>query len=244
VIPHRKHRLFNAVFAAYVRRSLRRSFIAVRVEGLDIARASVARVPAVFVSNHTAWWDSLVLIWLANFELAEGGADGYALMDARNLRKFGFFRYLGVFGVDLDDPADRAAVVDYAAGLLDAPRRVVWLFPQGAERPVTEPLAFRGGAARLAARAGVPMVPAALRYEHGRAPKATVYVAFGEPIAPTGDEAVDTAACVAAVEALLARIEVEVRAAARGQGTFSAALGGSERRVGWAGRALAALAGR
>lgn len=244
MIPHRKHPLFNAVFVAYVRRLLRRSFLAIRVEGLDVARGVVATGPAVFVSNHTAWWDSLVLIWLANVALADAGADGYALMDSKNLRKFGFFRYLGVFGVDLDDPDDRVAIVDYAAGLLDRPGRMVWIFPQGAERPVTEPLVFRGGAARMAARAGVPLVPAALRYEHGRAPKATVYLAFGAPIALSGDESADIEAARAAVQALLVGVEAEVRAAARGAGAFPAALGGRARRVGLGGRVLAALSGR
>ena len=32
---------------------------------------------------------------------------------------------------------DGASAMRYAARLLDRPRRLVWIFPQGAERPVT-----------------------------------------------------------------------------------------------------------
>ncbi len=243
MIEHRKSAVFNALFVAYARRLLRTGFAAIRVDGLDRARAALAAGPAVFVSNHTAWWDGIVLMWLANYAFRPGPSDGYALMDARNLKKFPFFRRLGVFGVDLEDAGDRAAVIDYAVGLLDRPGRLVWIFPQGAERPVTEPLVFRAGAARVAVGAGVPVVPMAVRYEHGRFPKPTIYLAFGEPL-PAGapvDEAV--AAQQQAVAGLLAVIEAEVRAAARGQGTFPAALGGEAARAGIAARVLAWMLG-
>lgn len=243
MIPHRKHRLFNAVFVVYARHLLRRRFTAVHVHGLHHARDAVNGGPAIFVGNHTAWWDSIVLMWLSNYAFKPGPSDGYALMDDRNLRRFGFFRRLGVFGVALDDPADRAAVVPYAASLLDAPGRHVWLFPQGAERPVTEPLSFHAGAARLSAQSGVPVVPMALRYEHGRTPRPRAYVAFGPALPPPSDPEQGVADQEQAVTALLATLETEVRAAARRTGTIPALLGGEARRTGLAERILSAIVG-
>lgn len=197
----------------------------------------------VFVANHSAWWDSLVLMWLSTYAFPPSPTDGHALMDARNLRRFPFFQRLGVFGVDLDSAQDRAAIVDYAATLLSGPGKHVWIFPQGAERPFTEPLDFKPGAARMAHKALTPVVPMAIRYEHGRLPKPTLYVAFGEPLPPIADENESTRAQQQAVEALLAVIEDEVRAAARGQGTFPAKLGGDGARTGLFGRILSRMLG-
>jgi 1-acyl-sn-glycerol-3-phosphate acyltransferase len=228
VIPHRKHRLFNRLFVAYARSRLRGTFTGVRLTGVEHAIAALRAGPVVFVANHTCWWDSLALMWLTNYVFAEEGpADGYALMDARNLRRFSFFGLLGVFGVDLDDAEDRARVVDYAAGLLEGPWKHVWIFPQGAERPITErPVRFRRGAAVMAARSGATVVPMALRFSFGRQDKPDAWVAFGPALpaseaALAGEDRSGIAAAVAAqeaaVEALLDTLEDAVRAAARGE---------------------------
>lgn len=227
LIPHRKHRLFNRMFVAYARHKLRGSFDAVRVAGLDHARAALAEGPVVVVANHQCWWDAILLMWFANYAFAEWGpSDGYAMMDARNLRKMPFFRMLGVFGVDLDDEADRAAVIPYAASLLDAPGQQVWIFAQGAERPLTEPLDFKRGAAAIAHGAGARVLPAALRFELGRHEKPTAYAAFGPPLDPVDGGQADVQGQVEAVRALLDDLEEAVRAAARREDRIPVALPG------------------
>lgn len=246
MIPHRKHALFNRLFVAHARSRLRGTFSSVRVVGTEHAVRTLRDGPAVVVANHTAWWDSLVLMWLSNHLLAGSGpSDGFALMDARSLRRFPFFGLLGVFGVELDDPEDRAAVLAYAAGLLREPGDHVWIFPQGAERPVTEPLHFHRGAAVLAARAGVPVLPVALRFEHGRHERPEAYVAFGEALRMTGDEGVDVHAQEAAVRALMDTLEEAVRAAARRQDAIPVALPGRRALPGvLAERVLSLIVGR
>ena len=164
---------------------MRRSFGALRVRGLEPVRALMAQGPVLVVSNHTAWWDPLVVLVLTTRVLR---VDAYAMMDANNLRRLPFFGLVGAFGVDLDLPADGARAIRYAAKLLDRPGRVVWIFAQGRERPMTaRPLGFRGGTAeiaRVARRAAV--VPVALRYEHGARPEPDLYVSFGAPLARDG----------------------------------------------------------
>jgi hypothetical protein len=141
------------------------------------------------------------------------GADGHALMDARNLRRLPFFALVGAFGVDLDQPADGAAAIKYAARLLDRPGRLVWIFAQGRERPVTErPLAFRGGSAEIARVARrAQTLPAALRYEFAGAERPDLYLSFGAPLPAERDVARGRAAQEQAVEAELGRIEGAVR---------------------------------
>ncbi|MFO0631036.1 MAG: lysophospholipid acyltransferase family protein [Polyangiales bacterium] len=145
VIPARKHRWFTRWFTAQARGRLRRTFSSVRVQGLDALRALTDAEPLVVVSNHTAWWDPLVVLYLQELLANET----YAMMNAQNLERLPFFALVGAFGVDVANPADGASAMRYAARLLDRPRRLVWIFPQGAERPVTlRPLGFRLAAPR------------------------------------------------------------------------------------------------
>lgn len=208
MIPADKQRLFNAWFASHARGRIHRSFARVRVRGLDRARALSAGSPLLVISNHTSWWDPLVILHAAHHLLA---VDGYALMDAKNLRRLPFFALVGAFGVDLGDAEDGERVIGYAADLLDRPGRLVWIFPQGRERPITErPLAFKRGSAEIARRAaGAVTVPAALRYEHAGTERPDLYLSFGEPVAEAG---------VAAHEDAVAAEMERIDRAARGEG--------------------------
>lgn len=202
MIPASKQRLFNAWFAGHARGRIERTFARVRVHGLERTRELAASAPVLVVSNHTSWWDPLLILHASQHLL---GADGYALMDAKNLRRLPFFALVGAFGVDLDEAADRRAVIEYAATLLDRAGRLVWIFPQGRERPVTErPLGFRRGSREIARIAeGAVTVPAAMRYEFAATEKPDLYLSFGEPAARDAHER--------AVEAEMDRIERAVR---------------------------------
>lgn len=180
MIPARKSRWFGAWFARHCEARLRRSFDEVRVHGLARLRDAARTGPVLVVSNHTAWWDPLLVIWLTQRHL---GLDSYALMNAANLRRLPFFAKLGAFGADLDDARDGARAIRHAARLLDAPRRLVWIFAQGDERPVTEPLRFRPGSARIARLAPeARVVPLALRYEMGNVERPRLLASIGEPL--------------------------------------------------------------
>ncbi len=206
MIPARKSEPFSTMFAWDVARRLQASFASIRVRGLDDLRTLASEHPILVVSNHTAWWDPLVIFHLVRGLLR---LDGYALMDQKNLRAFPFFALLGGFGVDLDDAADGAKAIRYAAKLLDRPGRLVWFFPQGRERPITaRPLDFKEGAAavgRVAKAARV--VPAAMRYEFGRSPSPTLLVSFGPSASAERDVTAGARAQEEAVLRELARID-------------------------------------
>lgn len=185
MIPAAKSPLFEAWFLRHVRGRLRRAFSSLRLAGAEHVVKAAAAGPVLWIGNHTSWWDPLVAYHLSGNYF---GLDGHAMMDARNLRRLPFFARIGAFGVDLDDPADGARSLRYAARLLDRPRRMVLVFPQGRERPVTErPLGFRPGSgelARLTPRGQV--LPFAVRYEMGAEELPRAYVRFGPPLTPPG----------------------------------------------------------
>jgi 1-acyl-sn-glycerol-3-phosphate acyltransferase len=205
VIPAQKSGWFTRWFVGDAETRIFRAFGAVKVRGLE-GLACIARdSPVLVVSNHTAWWDPLVVLYVCVRVLR---LDAYAMMDAKNLRRLPFFGKVGAFGVDLDDAADGARAIRYAARLLDRPGRLVWIFAQGRELPVTaRPLVFRPGSAEIARVASVVVIPAALRYEHGSRPEPMIYLALGEPLDPDRDVVRARTAHEAAVTRELDRID-------------------------------------
>jgi len=210
VIPARKHQWFNRWFAGQARGKLQTQFARVRVAGAEHLRAASAAGPVLLVSNHCAWWDPLVVLYLETFVF---GGVWYAMMDATNLRRLPFFGLIGAFGVDLDAPADGAAAMKYSARLLKAPGQAVWIFPQGGERPQTlRPLGFRAGSAEVARIARVPTVPIALRYEFVHAERPELLIDIGAPMAFGRDVTAGRTAHEAAVTEGLNRIEADLHA--------------------------------
>jgi 1-acyl-sn-glycerol-3-phosphate acyltransferase len=207
VIEANKWAPFEAWFLGQARARLRAGFTSLKVRGAEHVREAATRGPQLWVGNHTSWWDPLIVFYLSRafFEL-----DGHAMMDASNLRKLPFFSRIGAFGVDLGDPADGARALRYAARLLrGGERRMVTVFPQGRERPVTErPLGFRPGSAELARLApSASVLPFALRYEMQGEEKPYAYVAFGAPLGPERSVTTARASQEAAVTRLLDQLD-------------------------------------
>lgn len=210
VIPTNRRRWFELFFAWHVRGRFAKRFSAVRVTGIEHLRAEREKRPILLVSNHTSWWDPLVLFDLSFRTLK---LEGYALMDAKNLRALPMLGWIGAFGVEIGDKQDGERAVAYAGSLLDRPGRFVAVYPQGRERPVFErPLGFKPGAARMALAAKVEpaIVPLGVRYEFGRHEKPEVLVSIGAAIEREADEATITASMERAVTRELDAIEAAV----------------------------------
>lgn len=190
MIPAKKSRLADATIGWVIARAVRRRFRAVYVTGLEnLARLDLAR-PVVGCSNHTNWWDGFVLHALAPRILPQRAF--HLAMDERNLARYFFFPWLGVFGVGLDGAADAVAGLRYAVRLLRGqPGRIAWIFPQGKLTSPREAIAAKPGAAFIARRSGAQILPVVLRYEWLIESKATVFLSIAEPLpADTGPAAI------------------------------------------------------
>jgi hypothetical protein len=107
-----------------------------------------------------------------------------------------------------------------AAMLLQRPRHVLWIFPQGRQRAAhLRPLGLQSGVRWLSRTSGAHVVPVALSYAFREAAEPSILVSFGAPVAP------GTAGLMAALEdrliASLARID---RFVENGTGEFVAVL--------------------
>ncbi|WP_029214841.1 lysophospholipid acyltransferase family protein [Kallotenue papyrolyticum] len=181
-LPARKTSLLEAaIFHALVRPALRRAFHRVALTGPSPA----SDLPLLIYSNHPSWWDGYIAFLLAR---AVWRHDGYLMMEEPQLRRYSFFRYCGVFGVDRRQPRQGWQAVRYAAALLDRPARLVWIFPQGVITPNDRrPLVTFSGAAHIACLAApVRCLPVALRFEflQEQRPEALVRVGTAHVVVP------------------------------------------------------------
>lgn len=209
MIPARKSRWFRRWFAGHAAGRMRATFASVEIAGIAKLRTALDAGPVVVVSNHTAWWDPLVTLVLTEKIVP---CDSYALMDAANLTRLPFFGLIGAIGVDLTNPRDGAAAILHAGRLLTGPGRLVWIYPQGRERPSTErPLGFRGGSAEIARVAKAATVPIALRYEFTNVERPRLLVDIGEALPPERDVAKAREAHERTVTEGLDRIDLALR---------------------------------
>lgn len=166
-----------------------------RVEGLEHYPSG----PAVLVANHPSAMDPLVLaaavperlVFVAAGEFLALRAVGWAM------RTYGC---IPVRRGEVDAAAVRGALAALAGG------RKIAVFPEGRISP--EPAAGRRGAALLAARAGVPVVPVAIAGTVRIFPLGAwlprpgrVVVRIGPPLPPPGAERASQDAATAAAMA-------------------------------------------
>ena len=140
-------------------------------------RKNLPKGAFVLASNHVSYFDPVCLgmgfprkiFFMAKSELF-GGRRSFAGT---------FLRLCGVFPV-VRSTADRGAV-DRASRLLQK-GRIVGVFPQGGIRRGTKSFEPKAGAALLAARNGVPLLPVLIRTNGRIRPFARIYVSIGEPL--------------------------------------------------------------
>jgi len=123
-----------------------------------VVRGRAPRAPCVLVANHLGYLDPTALcavtpaVPIGKRELGSWPALG-ELMHRH-----------GVLLVDRDDPYSGAMVLRRALRLLEAGASVL-AFPEGTTTIGDRVLPFRRGVFGIARRAGVPVVPVAVRYE-------------------------------------------------------------------------------
>jgi hypothetical protein len=167
--PSRIHRRF---FSWYFRRRARKAFARILVSGLDHLRpwsmqqaaTDVPTTPLVLVANHTSWWDAVMPILISLDALDH---DAYGFMEGRQLDRYGFFRRLGMFSIDRENPRAAIRSLQYGADLVNGTSRVLWIFPQGEIVPNDRrPIICYSGTSHLIRMLGqCTLAPIAFRYE-------------------------------------------------------------------------------
>jgi acyl carrier protein len=147
------------------------------------------RGPVVVACNHTSYLDALVLLSLLEYR-------GYSFVAKREfLGNWVMRTLLAGFGTQFIERVDVAKSAEQAGELAEAAKRGASLvvFPEGTMRRAPGLMAFRTGAFQVAAQAGIPVVPVALRGVRSVLRDGTWYlrrapitVTIGTSVAPEG----------------------------------------------------------
>ena len=203
MIAAHKFPWFNFFLRRRLASVMRRRFHNVYLVGAEHLAALDPTRPVVGCSNHTNWWDGFILYVLSHRRLPH---DIYLAMEEKNLRRYRFFTWMGVFGVDLSTPRAAFSGWRYALRLLrdgtDTPR-LIWIFVQGRLLHPGVPIAVKPGASFLAKHGDAQILPLVMRYEWQEESRPGVFVHFGAPMpAATPPEAL-----AAVMNRLFARTE-------------------------------------
>lgn len=226
---------FAGGFAWYARHLLRTRFHAVRLlrgSAESLSEADRRAGPVIVAMSHPSWWDPIVAFWMGTRWFATRRP--LAPMEATQLRRFGFFRRLGVFGIDPDSPASLPATVRHVTARFETwPRTVLWITPQGRFTDPREDAPLRPGTAAIAARSdSVCVVAVAFEYAFWQDQRPEIFIA-AEPVMPEGDGRGRTAGWHRALEPAMRSVRERLAAAviARDPEAFECAVGGEVARI-------------
>ncbi len=180
-------RTARTILLRYMRRKIARRFARVMARGIDRLdpwgpRGGEHR-PLILVANHSSWWDAVVPIFLS---LDLMGHDAHGFMESQGLRRYPFFRRLGMLPLDRDNSREAIRQLETTTDLIRRRRKVLWIFPQGRIVPNDRrPIVAESGTARLIELLGeCAIAPVALRYDVGPEEFPIAYVSVGDVVDP------------------------------------------------------------
>lgn len=181
MITAKKNMLISRAFAIYHKRLLKKHFFAVHLSGEENLKLIDNSQPVIMYANHSNWWDGFIAYYLTNRQMKK---DDYLMMDIEQMKKYSFFKYIGVFSVDRNIPAEAVRSLNYAAELLSNSNKYMWIFPQGEMLPQDKrPLKFFSGITKIAEKTGtVNLVPVCFRYEYLMEERPEVFISIGKPL--------------------------------------------------------------
>ncbi|ADU32223.1 lysophospholipid acyltransferase family protein [Evansella cellulosilytica] len=168
--------LFEHMFSVYNKHLLRKHFHCIYLARRGEKRAG----PAIYLVNHSSWWDPLVLFYLNHAVLKENAV---AMMSEDGLTRFPFFRKIGAFSVNRQARKSIMTSLQYASEQLKEGKSV-FLFPQGEEVHIEKrPLTFFSGAAYLVEKQpSLPVIPISFYHSFFHHQLAEWFISIGKPI--------------------------------------------------------------
>lgn len=176
---HRKTSVVS-LFGWYVRGMLRREFYAVHLYRNTVPSHYSEQSPQIVFLNHASWWDPLVMLHLSRFLFPDTKA--YAPMEAEQLSRYAFFRWLGLFAVRAGSVSAGRDFLRAVRMILERKQSMLWITPESRFVDVRErPVRFAPGVAHLAEiYPDAWFVPLAVEYMFGIEKQPEVFLRFGD----------------------------------------------------------------
>jgi len=194
--PARRGTLDNAMWSVYSHRVLRVvESVGGRVDISGVKHIAGLKGPAVYIGNHMSLVETLILPGIV---LAFSRVNFVIKEELRHYPVIGpIFKALGLIAVTRQNPREDFKVVLREGHKFISNGGSVIIFPQATRSVEFDSQAFNTLGVKLAARAGVPVVPVAIKTDfHGNGkwvkdmgpidPRKILYFKFGEPLPGTG----------------------------------------------------------
>lgn len=124
MIPHRRNGFVLRLFMPYLAYRLRKAFNVLKHDHVEVLPGH----SILLLCNHFSWWDGF---WAGHLAHTYLHRDFYIMMQEDHIKKRMFFNLLGGFSINRDSK-EVVTSLQYAARLLDDPKNLVTVFPQGA----------------------------------------------------------------------------------------------------------------
>ncbi|MFU8860710.1 MAG: lysophospholipid acyltransferase family protein [Cyclonatronaceae bacterium] len=135
---------------------------------------------SLYYMNHASWWDALIPFLLNEYLFRQHAR---AMMDIRQLRKYPFFRKIGVYSVDRKNARSALFSLAKTKEWLQKGGNSIYLFPQGSIKNEYKPLEFEHGIGWLARECKeCDIVPLAIHINHVRGNKPDLFLMTGRPV--------------------------------------------------------------
>jgi 1-acyl-sn-glycerol-3-phosphate acyltransferase len=178
VIPATESKTFENIFTWYLRYLFKRRFDRVYFHSsYDPGTLDTS----VYFLNHYSWWDGLTPILINKIIFRQNMR---AMMVEGQLRKFPFFRKLGVFSVDKEHSRKSMNALRYAADSMFREKASLFIYPQGKiEDEHIQAIQFESGVAWLYQHLPeVDFVPIATSMNTRYSEKPRLYILIGKPV--------------------------------------------------------------
>ncbi|MDX1638476.1 MAG: lysophospholipid acyltransferase family protein [Balneolaceae bacterium] len=180
-IPANESKWFIAIFKWYTWLLFRRRFHRVWIQQ-EYQPQEGDRT--VYYLNHHSWWDGLIPLLLNEFRFRQRAR---ALMEDRQMKHYRFFRKIGAFSINRNDPRKTITSLRYAVHSMQRKNASLFVYPEGKITPPGTTPEFEGGLGWLhenLSGAGIAFVPIGIHIHTMRSDKPELHLAIGTPTSP------------------------------------------------------------
>lgn len=176
-IPARESSLFIKIFRIYVRILFKRRFKHVWLRQ-DYTPKPDSRT--VYYLNHYSWWDGIIPLLLNEYRLHQ---EARALMEDKQMKQYSFFKKIGAFSINRDDPRKAITSLRYAVQSMKRDRASLFIYPEGKITAAGSDLSFEGGLAWLHSKVpDTDYVPVGIYMHTIRHDKPELHLHVGKPV--------------------------------------------------------------
>lgn len=131
--------------------------------------------------NHFSWWDGFFIDYVIRMET---NLDLRIMMLAEQLKKYWFFKYVGAFSIDPNNPFAIKDSINYTRKLISEKDNALIIYPQGEIEPFDKrPLSIKKGISlMLKISNNINVIPAAFKITFSNEKLPAIFLRFGNPL--------------------------------------------------------------